>query len=157
MNFVIRDAAMEDFEQVAELEQHLFRYHEGERPDLFDGEYRYTREEFAKLLSYPGRIALVAEGEGVLMGLCFGQVEKDSKHPVLRPTVTAEIEDLVVSPAFRGQGIARALLEKAQTRAAELGAERIQLGVWYFNENAAHLYRSLGFETAWSKMEKRLT
>ena len=54
---------------------------------------------------------------------------------------------MYVSPAARGQGAARALLQAAIEQAqARGGIERLTLTVTEGNEPALHLYRSLGFE-----------
>lgn len=60
--------------------------------------------------------------------------------------VRGHIEDVVVDEAFRGQGIARALLEAAIARAWELGARTLDLTSRPHRASAHRLYESLGFE-----------
>ena len=57
----------------------------------------------------------------------------------------ADILNLVVAPERRGQGIGRALLQAALTRAAQDGARRIWLEVRESNAAAVHLYETSGF------------
>jgi ribosomal-protein-alanine N-acetyltransferase len=60
-----------------------------------------------------------------------------------------EIENIVVDPALRKQGIAQALIRELGTRAKERGGIRIHLEVRESNEAAIALYRKVGFiETA---------
>lgn len=56
------------------------------------------------------------------------------------------IEDIEVSPAHRGRGIGRALMECAAEFARERGAERLWLEVSTVNAPAVHAYRRMGFE-----------
>jgi ribosomal protein S18 acetylase RimI-like enzyme len=84
-------------------------------------------------------------------------VARDAAHPVamvsLLYTVSsaeggkaAWLEDLVVRPDRRGQGIGRALLEHAAVQARVDGVLRISLLTDPDNERAHALYRSLGFK-----------
>ncbi|MEU9375096.1 GNAT family N-acetyltransferase [Streptomyces sp. NPDC048255] len=55
------------------------------------------------------------------------------------------IEDIEVSPAHRGRGIGRALMECAAEFARERGAEHLWLEVSSVNAPAVHAYRRMGF------------
>jgi ribosomal protein S18 acetylase RimI-like enzyme len=56
----------------------------------------------------------------------------------------AYMDDLVVDEAFRHRGIARALFQASERRAKALGAQRLDLMVWSFNENARQFYAAQG-------------
>ena len=56
-----------------------------------------------------------------------------------------ELSKMAVSPALRGQGIGRRLIEYAIDRARELGASSLFLGSNSILKNAVHLYESVGF------------
>ncbi|EFM08417.1 GCN5-related N-acetyltransferase [Paenibacillus curdlanolyticus YK9] len=55
------------------------------------------------------------------------------------------IDSIAVFPAYRGLGIAKALLHAAEEAGITLGYQRIALNVEYENERAHRLYRSLGY------------
>jgi GNAT superfamily N-acetyltransferase len=55
------------------------------------------------------------------------------------------VEDVFVTEAARGKGVARALLELATERALERGCRRMELDVSEANEAGRALYRSFGF------------
>ncbi len=57
----------------------------------------------------------------------------------------AYIEDVVVDDAFRGQGIGRALMEKAIDKAVEAKAKTVSLTSRPSREAANRLYQRLGF------------
>lgn len=57
----------------------------------------------------------------------------------------ADIYQMWVAPAVRGQGVGRALLDGAIAWAAAQGAKRICLGVTVGDTPAMHLYHAAGF------------
>ena len=59
---------------------------------------------------------------------------------------TAHIAQLVVDPAYRRQGFARALVDDASRRAGAAGCWRVTLLVAEDNTSARDLYAALGFE-----------
>lgn len=66
------------------------------------------------------------------------------------------VDDMFVHPSYRGQKIATTLFHEMERRAKELGAKRIDLMVWEFNESAQELYRSLGMTPQRYILEKLL-
>jgi ribosomal protein S18 acetylase RimI-like enzyme len=60
-----------------------------------------------------------------------------------RPLVN--IHDIAVIPAYRGRGIARALLAHVEQLARQRGACKLTLEVLSGNRRAAHLYAACGF------------
>jgi ribosomal protein S18 acetylase RimI-like enzyme len=60
-----------------------------------------------------------------------------------------EIDNLVVDPDFRGQGIGEALMRHFETIAAAEGCRAITLDAYATNHAAHRLYVRLGYET-WS-------
>ena len=57
-----------------------------------------------------------------------------------------ELSKMAVSPALRGQGIGRKLLEYAIAQAKALGATSLFLGSNSVLKNAVHLYEAVGFK-----------
>ncbi|MEM8866960.1 MAG: GNAT family N-acetyltransferase [Verrucomicrobiota bacterium] len=55
------------------------------------------------------------------------------------------IHDFAVAPEFRGQGVARALLEKVEEVAKELGCDKLTLEVLEGNRRAQSVYKQFGF------------
>lgn len=56
-----------------------------------------------------------------------------------------EIKRLWTDPAFRGRGVASALLDAAFAHAAHNGAHAVRLSVWEWRTDAIALYKRLGF------------
>lgn len=153
----IRQAELSDYPSVAALEELVFQAHREARPDYFkDQAGTYSRQEFEALLSQPCPIAVVAEREGTVVGLCFGKVEETPENQWCRSRKVAFLEDLVTLPQCRGQGIATELLAAARTQAVAAGAESLELCVWGFNQQARRLYEKLGMRVQYYRMEEPL-
>ncbi|XP_031755509.1 diamine acetyltransferase 2-like [Xenopus tropicalis] len=60
---------------------------------------------------------------------------------------TLHLEDLYVSPHFRGRGLGRLLMKKVAQEALRSGCSQIHLTVLKWNDPAIQLYRSLGAES----------
>jgi GNAT superfamily N-acetyltransferase len=95
-----------------------------------------TMRELDKFLPPYGRL-LMAECEGQVVGLaCMKRIQED----------IGEIKRMYVQPAFRGQGIGRALLEGLIAEARKIGYPRMRLDSTRFMVEAHSLYRSVGFQ-----------
>ena len=57
-----------------------------------------------------------------------------------------ELKRMYVSPAFRGRGLARAILAELERKAAEAGYHRVILETGQRQPEAIALYRSAGYE-----------
>lgn len=93
-------------------------------PDAWDA------KAIADLLATPGTFAFHAPDGFVMARVAAGE---------------AEILTLAVTPAARGQGLGRALLQAAINKAREMGATTMFLEVGADNPAARALYASLGF------------
>jgi ribosomal protein S18 acetylase RimI-like enzyme len=69
----------------------------------------------------------------------------------------AYLADLVVRAAYRGRGIGRELIAKAETYARDEGAKWLRVCVLAENEGARRLYDTLGFSALYVDFEKNLT
>lgn len=88
----------------------------------------------------PGRVALVAEWSGQIVGLLYfesGDLRRFRHQGTLH---------MFVSAACRGQGVGRALLSALIAWAESHPVlEKLNLSVWDTNAPAISLYRSMGF------------
>ena len=135
----IRPATFDDLETLVRLLEVLFRL---EADFSFDAARQ--REGLRRLLaSGPTRKIIVAEIAGQVVGMCTAQ----------EVTSTAEgreaawIEDVVVFPAFRRQGIARALLRAVGQWAQARGISRLQLLADRDNTPALAFYADEAWQT----------
>jgi ribosomal protein S18 acetylase RimI-like enzyme len=151
---LIRNIRIDDYDAVDKLMQLLHKVHVEGRPDLYAPlEHPYSKEEFEKLVDDDTVISIAAEENHIVIGICFVSIRDKSGMVSMK---TAYMDDLVVAKEFQHRGIARALFAEAEKQAKELGAIRMDLMVWSFNERAKQLYESLGMMPQRYIFEKEL-
>ena len=104
-----------------------------------------VREQLAdRLRQFPTtQIFLAYEGEEAIgTAVCFLGFSTFAARPLLN------IHDLAVLARARGQGVATALLQRAEERARELGCCKLTLEVLEHNERGRRLYAKMGFQQA---------
>ncbi|OHD56834.1 MAG: hypothetical protein A2Y33_12760 [Spirochaetes bacterium GWF1_51_8] len=85
---------------------------------------------------------LIAELNGRIAGFCSAVFYKT----FLETGGTALINELVVSKAFRGTGIGRALVERTVSEALKRGMNEINVGTEKSNAGAQIFYTKTGFD-----------
>jgi GNAT superfamily N-acetyltransferase len=115
----------------------------------------YYEELLQRLAKRNGRIVL-AEAEGMpvaAMGFCL---EEDAAYVAAEVRRHGTVTDLVVHEEWRGQGIARKLLQEAERLTQEAGYRRLSIGALVANEKAERAYRAFGFDPYVSILVKEL-
>ena len=133
-------------------------FHRNALPDHFDHLDEPARAEgyVNHLLDEANGVILVAELEGVVVGLVQVAVFNERSGPYRRKRPHAVIGDLVVASEHRHAGVGRMLMAAAHAWAKARGAAEIELTVWDFNSDATALYKSLGYQTTRRIMSRRL-
>ena len=150
----IRNMRLEDYREVDRLMAQVHKLHVEGRPDLYiDVEHIYSMELFQEMVENEDMISVLAEEDDVVVGICF--VSMRAKTCMVKRR-TAYLEDLCVDEACRGKGIGRKMFEYAKKRAKEMGAERMDLMVWNFNESALKFYEEMGMKPQRYIMEEYL-
>jgi ribosomal protein S18 acetylase RimI-like enzyme len=102
----------------------------------------YTRQNLITELSrLPHALSLLAFAQHQPVGLLTGFMG----FSTFRCKPLLNIHDIAVKPEHRGQGIARALLEKAEQIARQRGCGKLTLEVLEGNQAAQKLYTAAGF------------
>jgi GNAT superfamily N-acetyltransferase len=144
----IRPAVMSDYDQLCELFDEVDDLHRRALPDIFrqrDGPVR-SRERVSHLISEPTTAILVAERDGCLLGLAVLVETPASTNPLRIALRATEIVTMVVRKYAHRQGIGKSLLTASLDWAKQHGAERVELSVYAFNDDALRLYATTGFE-----------
>jgi ribosomal protein S18 acetylase RimI-like enzyme len=95
----------------------------------------------ADLAAFPTSLVVLARLDGAAAGgaVCFLGYSTFAGAPLLN------LHDFVVAPAFRGRGVARALLERLVAEARTRGCCKITLEVLENNARARGIYERAGF------------
>lgn len=146
MDWTIRLAEAGEAAAVAELNGVVQALHHDERPDWF------TRPDAAGFLPIveawlesPEVRVVVADDGQALAGYAIGTRQVRADSPLKHGAVFVELDQVVVAPSARENGIGRALCDAVVAWAAEQGASRVELGTWAFNDRAHRLFQDLGF------------
>jgi GNAT superfamily N-acetyltransferase len=115
----------------------------------------YLRVMFARCATWAGRV-FVAEVDGALAGFVSVWGRVPPQDPDEPRAEYAYVCDLVVRAPFRRRGIARALMERAEAYAREVGSDTIGVGVSAGNPRAPALYASLGYRPVHIELRKSL-
>ncbi|HYP52699.1 MAG TPA: GNAT family N-acetyltransferase [Pyrinomonadaceae bacterium] len=116
---------------------------------------RYLEYMFARSAETGGAV-FVAEEDGRAVGFVSVRAKVKSRGIEEREHEYAYVSDLVVLHAYRGRGLGRELLRRAEEHARAAGAKILRLGVLAANEQARGLYRASGFEDRVVEMTKTL-
>ena len=151
---VIREADKVDKQAVNELRRQLKLLHAAGRPDFFTNDFTGEAANYVDVLFMQENVdILVAEDSGSIMGFaCVEYIDRPAT-PYRVAFKYCHIMEFGVDERYRRQGIGKALFEGIKMRARKKGMERIELGVWEFNEDAIRFYESIGFKSYKRQME----
>lgn len=113
--------------------------------DKMGGGQPHTPEQREMLIKglreHPSKLVLFAISGEKFVGLvnAFINFATFSVKPFIN------IHDVVVSKEWRNNGIGRKMISEVIKRAEEMGCSKVTLEVREDNDNARHLYNSLGF------------
>jgi ribosomal protein S18 acetylase RimI-like enzyme len=149
----IRKATISDVPLLVALNQSIQDLHAQAFPERFRrNPPRETVERaFGAMIQASSSYWLVAEEDEPIAFLIAEFREREESWCVVAHRV-CYLAGIVVAPAFRQRGIARALLEELKREAAARGVPQIELDVWAFNAEARQAFASLGFRTLMERM-----
>ena len=140
----IRNMVLNDYNEVDRLMAQVHQLHVNGRPDLYiDVDHIYSFDQFKEMVENEDMITILAEDEEKVVGICMVSMRARTCMVKRR---TAYMEDLCVDEAYRGKGIGKKLFSYAKDQAVKMGAERLDLMVWDFNESARKFYESMGMK-----------
>lgn len=153
----IRQACIEDITTLKRLQFQLNEYHQANLPDDFlTPEEIEQKIDLHKIIESDSSIFLIAESEGKVIGLVFGELWV-RKSWTLKQRKIASVEQIVVDSCYRNQGVGLALIKAFEAKAISDGGEELWLEVYSFNKSALGLYRKAGIEPKIQIGQKALT
>lgn len=139
----VRQATPEDVPALVALFQELDRMQSDwrvftPRPGFYD----QVGDKYRESIENENAVVLVAEDEGEVVGMAYGEVGAPSRFSDER---ALELSGVVVRSGFRGRGVGRELVHEAVRFAGERGVEWIELKTFAPNQGAMAFWDSLGF------------
>jgi diamine N-acetyltransferase len=158
MDINLRLAGEQDYATYCALLNEINDQHSAALADIFQspGVVIFEQDYYASLLENVDVAIFLAECEGQPAGFVHVLVRDAPAYPIMVPRRFAVIDTLVVTATFRGGGIGKALMKKAEEWAANRGAAAVELNVYEFNQGAQTFYRRLGYTTLSRRMIKPL-
>jgi len=139
----VRQATPEDVPALVALFQELDRMQSDwrvftPRPGFYDE----VGLKYREAMSTENALVLVAEDEGEIVGMAYGEVRIPSRFSDER---ALELSGVVVRTGYRGRGVGRALVQEAARFAGELGVEWVELKTFAPNQGAMAFWEGMGF------------
>jgi ribosomal protein S18 acetylase RimI-like enzyme len=133
----VREATLEDVGRLAPLFDAYRQFYE--RP----GDLELSRRFLSQRIERAESVIYLAEEDGVALG--FVQLYPLFSSTSLRPGRLWLLNDLFVTPAARGKGVGRQLMDRARELAEDTEACGLELATARTNVGAQALYESLGY------------
>jgi ribosomal protein S18 acetylase RimI-like enzyme len=154
MNFSIRPAQLDDLDAIRELMPRLAEF---ELPRGRVAEHLWKGDEKILLAwaagKEPGCLIQVAVSEDQhILGVAMSRLRDE----LLSGEPSAHLEALMVAKSAEGSGIGRALMDAAESAAAERGAKSMTLHAFASNTRACRLYDGLGYDGELIRYTKNL-
>lgn len=147
---MIKRLTINDFSVVESVIAKLHKIHVDNRPDFYiENEHPLAKKEYKAMLNNQDKISIAYIVDDKIAGVCLATIKDKIEKSIY-------IDDIFVLEEFRHQGIATKLYKQVESIANNIGAKRIDLTVWQFNNTAINFYKSLGMETQRIVLETRL-
>lgn len=140
----VRQATPEDLPALVTLFRELDRLQRDWRVFIpRSGFYDEVEAKYEAAIQNENSVILVAEHEGEVVGMAYGEVHVPSRFSDER---SLEVSGVIVRAGHRGQGVGRALMQEAARFAAEHGVPWVELKTYAPNRAAMTFWESLGFK-----------
>ena len=154
----IRRATKADAPAMGRLGAFLVREHHDFDPNRFIAAMPETAKRYGSFLGsqldQPNIIILVAESNSKVVGYTYASLQGFDYMELRGPA--GVLEDIVVDPDHRQQGIGRILLDATLEALKARGAPRVVLSTAEKNEAAQHLFDRAGFRRTMIEMTREL-
>lgn len=154
----IRHAAPADMPTLGRLGVLLVRTHHDLDPQRFIPATTGTEKGYGSFLGgqldEPNIVILVAERDVMVIGYTYAGLEGTDYMSLRGPA--GAVYDIVVDPAYRGQGVGRMLLDATVEALRARGAKQIVLSTAERNPAAQRFFTRAGFKPTMIEMTRQL-
>lgn len=156
--FIIRPAVEKDFPAISALYRETYQLHHQAHPDSYKEtpEYPLARGTFLNLLEDEDEAILVAEVDGMVIGMMNISIEEEGESRLHHPYRRVVVDELSVTQDWRRKGVGRAFLQQAEKWAKEKETRQLTVIVYNFNQEALAFYESQGYTPFSVRLSKRI-
>lgn len=152
----VRDAEVQDLEDLTALAAQVQELHAEGRPDLFrpadPGELRRFLE---RRLEAEDIVLVAVRSNGEPVGYVLAEHVDRQQSPFLHAHRTVYVHHIAVDRSARRSGVGEALMAEIAGRAHLLEADSVRLDSWSFNSEAHRFFEAQGFEATRRVFERR--
>ncbi len=154
---MIRNAQQSDLSELNMLYIEQNRFHHNIAPDRIAlCDELISSDEMAEMIEDNNTYFVVYEMDKKVVAALLANFQSvDAKRWSPKRTF-AYLDELIVTQACRGKGIAREMVDVFEDWSMDKGASYIDLNVWQHNNNAIEFYQKSGFYTEQRLMSKNL-
>lgn len=147
MEVNIRNATINDYEQLCAIYTELDELHRLKHPELFvkPDDYARAKEYISELINDDSKALFVAEAELKIVGFAECYVVKSSSFPVVKKREWVQLDNIAVMEKYQNYHIGSLFLDKVIEWSKNKDINRIELKVYSFNANAIRFYERKGF------------
>lgn len=154
MPIAIHRATDADCVAISALNADVQGFHAERLPQRFKppGPGVFPPEEVREVLAKPDHHVLLAMVGGVPAGYVYVELLRRPDSSATHALAMTYIHHISVRPAFRRQGVGRALIAAARALGRNVGIGLVGLDVWTFNEPARAFFRRCGLAAYTERM-----
>ena len=151
----IRTATPSDLPTIVALNRPLHLRHAEAFPNVFrkDPQDALVTEAFRGQMESPNGCWLVAEEDNAVIGFLSAEFRQREDTWCTHFHRVCYLGGIVVDPAFRRRGVARALFTTLKQEATARETTQIELDAWAFNDDAIAAFAALGFQPLMQQMQ----
>lgn len=157
-NIIIRKASEKDYPAINSLYHETYSLYYKNIPDSYKKTPKSTlpKGTFLNMIEHKDSLVIVAENNGVVVGMLYAIIEKDEGDEWSNPYHRVSIEEISVLPTFTGQGIGTLLMQKVENWAKEKRIKDLTVLVYDFNKNAIAFHKKNDYKPYSIQMKKKL-
>lgn len=145
---ITRKATVNDIDSLTELRIAYLKEDNGTISPEEEKIFRKQLPDYFKRRLGKELLAYIAEEDGKAVSSCFLLITEKPAGPRFPDGLTGTVLNVYTDPGFRRRGLAGTLMKMLLSDASSLGLDYVELKA---TKDAVKLYKSLGFEEAFSK------
>jgi len=148
MDIIIREAILDDYEELCKVFAELDEYHRVNHPEIFikPDDCARAKEYISEIIDDNNKALFVAELESKVIGFAECCILQSSNFPVKKKREWIQLDGIAVRREYQNCHIASLLLEKVIEWGKSKEVNRVELKVYSFNKNAIEFYSRKGFK-----------